>query len=77
MRSCAVIGLADDDLGQRIHAVIERGGDVDEAELRSHMADQLVAYKCPDTYEFVEGQVRDDAGKVRRSMLAEERSGGA
>ena len=32
-------------------------------------ADRLVAYKCPETYAFVDTPVRDDAGKVRRSML--------
>ena len=37
------------------------------------MADHLVTYKCPSTYEFVDEPVRDEAGKVRRSLLAEER----
>ena len=45
-----------------------------EAELRAHMAERLVSYKCPDTYELVDEPVRDDAGKVRRSLLADERS---
>ncbi len=74
VRSCAVIGLADDDLGQRIHAVVEAADGVDDSALRAHMAEHLVSYKCPDTYEFVDGPVRDDAGKVRRSLLAAERS---
>ena len=81
VRTCAVIGLPDDDLGQRIHAIVQVVDGLDhrdaEAALRVHMADQLVTYKCPDGYEFVEGAVRDDAGKVRRSMLAAERSGPA
>jgi bile acid-coenzyme A ligase len=38
------------------------------------MAERLVSYKCPDSYEFVDEPVRDDAGKVRRSMLSAERS---
>ena len=45
-----------------------------EDELRAHMTDHLVSYKCPSTYEFVDEPVRDDAGKVRRSLLAEDRS---
>jgi hypothetical protein len=57
----------DDDLGERIHAIVDAPGGVDEVELRAHMADELVAYKCPATYEFVDEPVRDDAGKVRRS----------
>jgi bile acid-coenzyme A ligase len=75
VRSCAVIGLPDDDLGERVHAIVDAPGGVDEAELRAHMTDQLVRYKCPSTYEFVDEPVRDDAGKVRRSLLASERSG--
>jgi bile acid-coenzyme A ligase len=74
VRSCAVVGLPDDDLGQRIHAIVDAPGGVDEAELRVHMADHLVSYKCPSTYEFVDEPVRDEAGKVRRSLLASERS---
>lgn len=74
VRSCAVVGVADDDLGQRVHAIVDAPDGVTEAELRAHMAERLVAYKCPDEYEFVDEPVRDDAGKVRRSMLADERS---
>lgn len=74
VRSCVVIGVPDDDLGQRVHAVVDAPGGVDEAELRAHMAERLVGYKCPSTYELVDEPVRDDAGKVRRSMLAADRS---
>ena len=74
VRSCAVIGVPDEDLGQRVHAVVDAPGGVDEAELRAHLAERLVSYKCPSTYELVDEPVRDDAGKVRRSLLAAERS---
>jgi len=69
-----VIGIPDDDLGQRVHAVVDAPSGVSVDELRSHMAERLVSYKCPDSYEFVDEPVRDDAGKVRRSMLSAERS---
>ena len=32
--TCAVIGLPDEDLGQRVHAVLEVSGDVSDDELR-------------------------------------------
>ena len=70
VRSCAVVGLPDDDLGQVVHAVIDAPTGVAEPELRAHMADRLVSYKCPDSYAFVDEPVRDDAGKVRRTLLA-------
>ena len=69
-----MVGIPDDDLGQRVHAIVDAPDGVDEAELRAHLAERLVTYKCPSTYEFVAEPVRDDAGKVRRSLLAAERS---
>ncbi len=71
--SCAVIGLPDEDLGERIHAIVHASGPLDADTLRAHLADELVRYKIPRTFEFVDEPVRDDAGKVRRSLLAAER----
>ena len=76
--SCAVIGIPDEDLGNRVHAVIEldpKAGDVTDDELRTFLKERLVSYKIPRSFERVEGQVRDDAGKVRRSGLRAERLG--
>jgi bile acid-coenzyme A ligase len=74
VRSCAVIGLPDEDKGNRIHAIVEADRDAtDEAELRVFLAERLVRYKLPRTYEFVDAPVRDDAGKVRRGELRAER----
>lgn len=70
VRSCAVIGVPDDDLGQRVHAVVDAPDGIDESELDRHMRERLVSYKCPQSYAFVDGPVRDDAGKVRRSILS-------
>ena len=72
--SSAVIGLPDDDLGQRIHAIVHTDGEVDEDELRAHLIEEIVRYKIPRSFEFVDVPVRDDAGKVRRSLLAEHRT---
>ena len=57
-----------------MHAIVDAPSGVTEPDLRVHMAEQLVSYKCPDSYEFVDEPVRDDAGKVRRSLLAAERA---
>ena len=70
VRSVAVVGLPDEDLGQKVHAVIDSPQGVPEEELRTFVSSRLVSYKCPSTYEFVDGPVRDEAGKVRRSSLA-------
>lgn len=74
VRSCAVIGLPDDDLGQRVHAIIDTAGvPLDESGLKAHLASELVAYKWPRSFEQVNEPLRDDAGKLRRSRLREER----
>jgi bile acid-coenzyme A ligase len=74
VRSSAVIGLPDPDLGQRIHAIVDAPNGVDEEALREHLAQRLVRYKVPRSLEFVDEPLRDDAGKVRRSALREART---
>jgi bile acid-coenzyme A ligase len=71
--SSAVIGLPDDDLGNQIHAIIQPRDGLDVEALRRHLAERLVVYKRPRTFELVSENVRDDAGKVRRTALRDER----
>lgn len=73
VRSSAVVGLPDDDLGLRVHAIVDAPGGVTEDVLRAHLVDRLVRYKIPRTFEFVDAPLRDDAGKVRRSALRDAR----
>jgi bile acid-coenzyme A ligase len=67
VRSSCVIGLPDEDLGSRVHALVELAHEVSDAELRAHVAERLVHYKVPASFERVSEPLRDDAGKVRRS----------
>jgi bile acid-coenzyme A ligase len=69
VRSSAVIGLPDDDLGNRIHAIVDAPLPVSEEALREHLGKHLVKSKIPKSFEFVNEPLRDDAGKVRRSAL--------
>ena len=74
----AVIGLLDDDLGRKVWAVVEP---IDAAhppsatELLAACADQLARYKVPRGIEFVDALPRNEAGKIRRLSLREERGG--
>ena len=69
IRSVVVVGLPDDDLGQRVHAVIQATGALSDDDVRAHLAQRLVRYKIPRTFEFVDTPLRDDAGKVRRGAI--------
>jgi bile acid-coenzyme A ligase len=70
-----VIGLPDDDLGNRVHAIVhtDDGTPIDVDELRAHLAERLVRYKIPRSFEFTAEPLRDDAGKLRRSALKADR----
>ncbi len=71
--SSAVIGLPDEDLGSRIHAIVQPRSGLTEETLREHVRGLLVTYKQPRSFEFVTENIRDDAGKVRRTQLRDER----
>lgn len=67
---CAVvIGLPDEDLGQRLHAIIESEQDLDLPALHAFLGDRLSRHKLPRTLEQVTEPLRNDAGKVRRAAL--------
>jgi len=75
--TAVAIGLPDEDLGQAVHAIIYSPPDyqepLGEQDLRPFVEERLARYKTPRTYEFVDFSLRDDAGKVRRSQLRQER----
>lgn len=74
VRSSAVIGLPDEDMGARLHAIIDvPAGTLDEAALDTHLKERLVTYKRPKMIEVVTSPLRDDAGKTRRRALRAER----
>ena len=68
-----VIGLPCEDYGARVHAIIQGVGELSIGEVDAFVRSRLAGYKCPETYERVDGTLRDDAGKVRRAALREER----
>lgn len=69
VRSTVVIGLPHEDLGSVPHALLELAAPVEDDELRAFLADRLARYKIPRSFERVDGQLRDDAGKVRKAQL--------
>ena len=68
VRSSAVIGLPADP-GERVHALLDLDADADPSEVLDVARGQLPATAVPASVEVVDGPLRDDAGKVRRSAL--------
>ena len=77
VRSSIVIGLPDEDLGQRVHAIVQLSQEgeerLDAAALAAFLETRLARYKVPRSFEFTREFLRDDAGKARRSRMREER----
>ncbi len=69
----AVVGLPDDDLGQRIVAfIVPRNGSGDnlERELIDHVAHQLSIHKRPREVRLVDSLPRNAMGKVQKKLLS-------
>ena len=76
VKSVAVIGLPDEDMGSVVHAIVEADpAALSTDDLLTFIGERLSRYKVPRSIEYTDEPLRDDAGKVRRSVLKEQRSG--
>ncbi len=69
--ACAVLGLPDERLGERVVAVIEPepGTSVGPDELADHCHANLARYKVPERFAFVDAFPRNAMGKIERTRL--------
>jgi acyl-CoA synthetase (AMP-forming)/AMP-acid ligase II len=69
----AVIGVEDEEFGQRLKAfvVLEEEGAVGENELKAHVKANLASYKTPREVEFLDELPRNATGKVLKRDLHE------
>ena len=69
--ACAVIGVPDDEWGERVHAVVvlQPGATVTAEELREHAKELIAGYKAPRSVEFVDALPVSGAGKVLKREL--------
>jgi long-chain acyl-CoA synthetase len=70
----AVFGIPDDDMGERIHAVIEpapgvAADDALRASLVAHIEGRLAKFKWPRTIEFMDELPREPTGKLLKRTL--------
>lgn len=67
----AVVGLPHEELGQKVHAVLELDSPVTREELRDFLTEHLADYKLPTSWEFVDELPREPNGKIRKAELRE------
>lgn len=73
----AVIGLPDEEWGQRVHAVVQPRDPASppkKSDLIAFAKERLASYKAPKSIELVDELPRTEMFKIRRSALAAERS---
>jgi acyl-CoA synthetase (AMP-forming)/AMP-acid ligase II len=71
IREVAVVGVADDEFGQRLRAVVSLhpGADLSEAQLQEHVRTRLARYKVPREVVFVDQLPRNATGKILKREL--------
>ena len=72
VKEVAVIGVDDEEFGQRLKAfvVLTEDGSVDEDELKGHVKQNLARYKVPREVEFLDSLPRNATGKILKRELA-------
>jgi acyl-CoA synthetase (AMP-forming)/AMP-acid ligase II len=72
VRECAVIGVPDEQWGERVHAIIvpNAGSGIDEPSLRAFLAERIARYKCPKSWEHrTDPLPRSAIGKILKANL--------
>ena len=69
---CAVFGVPDDRLGERLHAVVEARVAVTDADLDAWCRERLADYKVPASWDMVDELPRHPNGKVLKRLLREQ-----
>ena len=69
--ACAVLGVPDERLGERVVAVVEvaDGASLDEDAVRAHCLANLAKYKVPERFAVVAAMPRNAMGKIIRAEL--------
>jgi acyl-CoA synthetase (AMP-forming)/AMP-acid ligase II len=73
----AVVGVADERLGEAVHAAVVMKPDqsASSGELINHCREQLAHYKCPRSIELVDSLPRTGTGKIAKRLIRKQPSG--
>ena len=71
VRESAVIGLKDDDLGEKVVAIVvrEEKSEINEDDLIRALKSNIAGFKVPKKIFFVEELPRNTMGKVQKNVL--------
>ena len=72
VKEVAVIGVDDEQFGQRLKAfvVLRDGGELSEEDVKGYVKSNLARYKVPREVEFLDSLPRNATGKVLKRELA-------
>lgn len=68
---CAIVGLADEKWGERVHAaiVLKPGVTPSESDIIAYCREKMTSYKCPRSVSFLDVLPLSPAGKVLKAEL--------
>jgi fatty-acyl-CoA synthase len=71
IKDCAVVGLPDDDYGERVVAAVmlEKPGAADEREVIAYVRQRIAGFKTPKQVFFVDEFPRTPAGKIQKHLV--------
>ncbi|WP_100523887.1 acyl-CoA synthetase [Mycobacteroides abscessus] len=69
--ACAVIGIPDEQWGERVHAVVVKQAQSEccDGDLQEHCREHIANYKVPRSFEFVDELPLSAAGKILKRVL--------
>jgi len=71
VEDCAVFGIPDADLGEKLMAIIQPASkkDIEDQEVIAYLKPRLAGYKVPRIYEYRSELPRNDSGKIYKRKL--------
>lgn len=64
-----VVGIPDEEWGRRLHAIVQKKEEITENELIEYLKKNLLPYKIPKNFTFVNCIPRGENGKLNRGMV--------
>jgi len=74
LKEAAVVGLPDDDFGERVTAfvVLKPDAKISSDDLITYCRERLARYKCPKTVSIMDALPRNPMGKIQKNILVKE-----